>query len=116
MGKTEDLAIINCLQKKNMTPEGTLALNCYRNLLIDHIQPRLTFICSQTRITPSWLPLWKKKIRVVEECLANQGANDFREGIAVHEYDWPKYIDVKGGGGAILKIMKSCLDCATPSW
>ena len=33
-------------EKKDMIPEGTLALNWYRKLLIDQIQPLLTFICS----------------------------------------------------------------------
>ena len=36
-------------------------------------------------------------IRVVEDCLADQGATVFYEGIAMHEDHWTKRIDVKGG-------------------
>ena len=64
------------MQKKDMTPEDTLALNCYRTLLVHQIQLHLTFICS----LKSHLP-----------------ATVFSEGIAIHEHHLTKCIDAKGG-------------------
>ena len=86
---------MKCLQKKDMTPERTLALYCYRNLLIGNIQPRLTFICS---LNSNHIFLFEslEKIRVVEEFFGDQSASVFREGIAVHEHRWTKCIDVMG--------------------
>ena len=78
--------------KKDMTPVGTLALNCYRNLLIDHSQPRLTYLFPKLK---SHLATFEK-VRVVEECSGDRGASIFREGTAMHEHRWTKCIYVMG--------------------
>ena len=78
-----------------MAPEGTLALKYYRNLIIDHIQARLTFICSLNS-NHTFLVASLDKARVVEECLGDQGTIVFREGTAMHEHHWTKCIDVMG--------------------
>ena len=95
LDNAEARAIIKCLQKKDMTPAATLALNFYRNLLIDHIQPRLTFTCSLNSNYTFLVASLEKKIRVVEECLGDQGASVFR-GIAMHEHRRAMCIDVMG--------------------
>ena len=96
MDKTQAGAIIKCLQKKkHMTPEDTLALNCYRTFLIHQIQPRLTFISSLNSNHTFLVASLEKSI--VEDFMGNQGATVFREGIAMHEHRWTKCIDVEGG-------------------
>ena len=96
MNKTEAQAKIKFLRKKDMTPEGTLALKCYRNPLIDHIQPCLTFICSLNS-NHTFLFTSLKKFHGLEECLGDQGASIFRERIAMHEHCRTKCIHVMGG-------------------
>ena len=84
MDKTEAGAIIKSLQKKDMTPKDTLALNCYKTLLIHHIQPRPTFICSLNS-NHTFLVASLETIHVEEECLGvGQDATVFHEGIAMH--------------------------------
>ena len=92
MDKTEARAIIKCLQKKDMTSEDTLALKCYMTLLIHQ---SLTFICSLMSKHP-FLVASLETIRVVEECLGDQGASVFCDGIAMHEHRLTEDIDVKG--------------------
>ena len=68
MDKTEALGIVKCLQKKDITPEDTFALKCYRTLLIHQIQFCLNFICSLNS-NHSFLVAILETIRVVEDCL-----------------------------------------------
>ena len=95
--KTE--AITKCLPKKDMTPEDTLALNCYRTLLIHQIQPRLTFICSLNS-NHTFLVASSETVHVVQECWGGGGGGPgavvFHEGIAMHEHRSTKCIDVRG--------------------
>ena len=85
------------IQKKDMIPEYTLALNCYRTLLIHHIQPRLTFICSLNSITRNTILVASlETLCVVEECLGSQCATVFLEGIAMHEHRLTRCIAVNG--------------------
>ena len=89
MDKTEARAVIKCLQQKDMTPEKTVALNCYGALLI---QICLTFICS-LKSNHAFLVASMQTICVVEEHLGNQDATHV--GIAMHENRWTRCIDVK---------------------
>ena len=80
-----------------MAPGGTLVLKCYRNLVIDHIQP-LTYFYLFPKLK-SHLPgcHFGKKVRVVEKWSGDQCANVSPNGIAMHEHRWTKCIDVMGG-------------------
>ena len=81
--------------KKDLKPEDTSALNCYRTLLIHQNQPRLTFVYFLN--SDNTCPVASlKTIRFVEDCLVDQGAAVYREGIAMHEHHWTNCIDVKG--------------------
>ena len=94
MDKTEARAIIKCLQKKDLKPEDTSALNCYRTLLIHQNQPSPTFVYFLNS-DHTFLVATLETIRFVEDCLVDQGATVFREGIAMHGHHWTKCIDVK---------------------
>ena len=96
MDKTEARAIIKCLQKKDMTHEETVALNCHSTLLFRQIQPRLTFICSLNSNNTS-LVAGVETIRVVQEHLGDQDATLLHERIAVLDHRWTKSVDVNGG-------------------
>ena len=71
VNKTE--ATVKYLQKKDMTPKDTLALNCYRTLLIHPIEPCLTFICFLNS-NDTFLVANLETVRVVEDCLGDQDA------------------------------------------
>ena len=85
MDNIEARAIIKCLQKTDMTPEDTVALICYRTLLIHQIQPPLTFICSLNS-DQTFLVASLETIHVAKECMGDPGATIFREGIAMYEH------------------------------
>ena len=94
--KTEAQAIIQCLQNKDITPEDTLALNCYRTLIIHKIQPRLTFVCPPKVKSHLHSLQFGKKICVAEECLGAMAQPSSLRGIAMHEHRLTKGIDVNG--------------------
>ena len=100
MDKAEAYAIIKCLQDKDMTPEDTLAMNCYRTLLNNQIQTCPVFICSLNS-NHTFLVASSETLRVVKECWGGGGGarastTVFREGIAMHKHRLTKCIDVKG--------------------
>ena len=106
MDKTEACAIIKCLQKNNMTPEETVALNCYNTIVIHQIQPLLTFICSLNS-NHTFLVANLETIRGVEEYLEDQDATFFHEGTAMHEHRLTKYTMLIGT--MLKKTVKNCL-------
>ena len=110
MDKTEAQAIIKCLQKKEMTPEDTLALNGYRVPLIHQSQSRLTFICSLNS-NYTLLVASLETIHVVEESLGARVQPSSVRGVQCMNITWPSVLMLRG---TILKIVKSCLNCAPP--
>ena len=66
MDKTGARAIIKCLQKKDITPEETMALNCNNTLLIHQTRPSMTLICFLNS-NHTFLVASLDTIRVIEE-------------------------------------------------
>ena len=110
MNKTEARAIMKCLQKKDMTPEETVALDCYSAPLIHQIQPCLFYMFHKLRSH-----LFDRQFGNKPCCRGVPGGPEcslLPWGDSMLEHHWTKCFDVKGE--LYRKIVKSCLDCAIP--